>query len=1116
MNLSTPSVIENMQHPGSWSHIFHPELIVPEAFTNDKFRVPRQVAVALDRPLNDVLSRLGDWQTSSQWSKVLIQLAEDLEISCYVYHGNRLIDFQLRSSHKASLVFSVWSGHVYLYKGAGSYAEEHAKHRTLNPRSGPSTSLVKAERHVPANVDEFMEFPWALAERDLANVPAGRYWVVSDGQALWMNGGGSEDDQSRDIIGALDLFAKSRRYPRVSLARYPSRMDAPARSKPYELTYVKVAGFDHGHGEIVIRSHAVDSGMTATWARRLNVPYAGQSLGPFTGVVLDTLLRKRVRRYLAEDEKQQLLGEQGGQCSLCGDALTTGETVFDHTIPLHEMTADQSLDAFQAICGQCSANKTASEARPRLGMLRSRFTRQLWSCYVRSPLPPCMTYRDADAVDYGVAPKNRNPVIEKHMAVDVVRCRFNALYTAPYLPVFCSLDDMEPVDPGPELPDLIYVDKEATPRTLAEVLALLPYHGPGWYAKPAIEYCLHVKRLTWDDLRWGVRASGRVEGDAIRAALDVMERAWEGISRPNDAPAKRSINTWIGCCGMKDSLAKLRTTVSYDVGDSPPGVTEINQVCGNPGLHMYTRETREIDSGTTRPIYDYCLAVEHTRLAQAYQAVSAVYKIVRQPVPAINLTTDGFIWERPRKKVTAEQVTGLLESITFRQLPKLEEHIRNELHQPEPKQKRLRTEDLYPISGYPSDLPVFRVVTPKVNQHLRGVHRLPVTNWRHPDLESMDLAEDWMDLTEEEAFRMVVEDQQSLLVRGIAGTGKSHFIRQVIIPALEAKGLRVVTIAKTHCAALVAGGDTCDHFAWKHVREGGTGADVIWVDEVSMLDARLLDDLNHASFRDPPIQWILSGDFNQYEPFFSTFCGRQVTKSFNGSHLLREMTGGHRLTMTTCHRSDSFLFDWYASLTSEPEGWRYSRGVATNAAEARATFTEATATGFIPGSNLAPTNLVISHKRRVDINARCNEADRAAHPEAQKLTLKEFKITTTPGTNSPQDAWFWPGMKLVACCKGRKLRNGRAYELTSLGRKDVVVTPLDSDGDPAANEPVKLTRAAFFKSLRLPYAVTYASAQGLTIEGLLALWDTDHSYFDWRKLFVGISWAHGRDKVIVY
>ena len=65
-------------------------------------------------------------------------------------------------------------------------------------------------------------------------------------------------------------------------------------------------------------------------------------------------------------------------------------------------------------------------------------------------------------------------------------------------------------------------------------------------------------------------------------------------------------------------------------------------------------------------------------------------------------------------------------------------------------------------------------------------------------------------------------------------------------------------------------------------------------------------------------------------------------------------------------------------------------------------------------------------------------------------------------------------------------------------------------------EPVSMKRAEFFRCMRLRYAVTYASAQGLTIRTLLALHDTGHKYFDWRKLYVGLSRATAVDRVIVY
>ena len=113
----------------------------------------------------------------------------------------------------------------------------------------------------------------------------------------------------------------------------------------------------------------------------------------------------------------------------------------------------------------------------------------------------------------------------------------------------------------------------------------------------------------------------------------------------------------------------------------------------------------------------------------------------------------------------------------------------------------------------------------------------------------------------------------------------------------------------------------------------------------------------------------------------------------------------------------------------------------------------------------------------------------------------------------------------MAHCRGRKLWNGRAYEIVKLG-KDVMLRPCSEDlagqpelsGEcaPPSDSDIVLSRAEFFRAVRLPYAVMYASAQDLTISGLLGLHDTAHMHFDWRKLFVGLSRATGYDCVIVY
>ena len=1012
----------------------------------------------------------------------------------------------------------------------------------------PADSILeKSIRHAPAAapmIEEFQPFPW---HTPIADIPAGNYWVYPEENKY------TPDSSSgyNDIEAAIKRFVESKRYPRITYTRRPRRLTGPpvpilrgqmigTVDRPSEMRYHKTA-MDTGTGTINIKIHATDSEQTADWGQKLNIPYRGQTLGAFALLVFDTLLRKRIRKYLNSTEKQEILERQLGTCSLCGDTLG-GDTVYDHVVALHQMTTEQTVSDFQAICGQCSADKTSKEPRAAIGLLRSRFSRRVWKAYVESAPTPSMTYKDEGTIEFDAHSRTESTL---HQAVDIIRSRRAALYYATSLPIFTPMDDMLPVDPSLDLPDLIYADKPVNPGSLVDILHLLPYHGPAFYHRCAIEYCLHTKKLTWGDLKWGIKASAHYPGDAVRAALDVMEGAWADVHiKEGDAPHKRSVNNMVGTFGIRGAGVRIKSLLSFDYFSRPLGTVQIMyNAFGVPGLFLFSRVTPVLDSGTYRPLYDLCMCTEHVRLAQAHQAIMSCFE-PRYPPVFLNVTVDGIIWTRPRKASTTSKVEELLTSIKFCNLPKLEDHIREILHKPEPKQTRLKTASLYPLCVHEADAPVMRVVTPKENQLLRGTYDVHQVT-RSVQIESPTY--NWNSLSIDDARRLV-KDGSSIFIEGLAGTGKSHLIREELIPSLEAQGKRVVVIAKTHNAAAVAGGDTCDHFAWRNIREGGTSADVIWVDEISMLDVDLLCDLNHASFRNPPIQWILSGDFNQYEPIYNTFRGQGVDKSFEDCELLHALADGNKLTMKECKRSDQVLFDWYASLARG--GCRHERTLEENVREAKATFTRDKAIGFIPGTELAPVNFVISHQVRESINAQCNQAEAQGRKDAVKFTVEEFGLSDLDlHQSNPQDAFFWPGQRVIACCSGRRLRNGLVYVIESLDEVSGIVVlkrpdlpeagrafdpPLSTrgsqsisgEGTESASDSssdhsselattIELPRLKFFRSVRLTHAVTYASIQGLTIEGLCALHDTSHRHFTAKMLFVAMSRARGANNIIV-
>jgi hypothetical protein len=695
------------------------------------------------------------------------------------------------------------------------------------------------------------------------------------------------------------------------------------------------------------------------------------------------------------------------------------------------------------------------------------------------------------------------------------------MYTATDLPVFTPMDDIKPIDPSEPLPDLIYVNKDLQPTDLTSLLESLPYHGPAWYHKVAIEFCLHTHKLTWGDLVYGITASGHIGGDEARAAVDALDAAWEGIEgiHEGDRPNKRAINNMVGVFGMAPGGTRWKSWMSFeDEGirfNSVRSRENVHNAHSIQGLREHMAQQLLVDPSTYRPLYDLCLCTEHVRLAQCYQVLCAVYKKkLRTLPPFIAVNTDGLFFKKPREKKTAATIKAILENITFETLPALETYVRDSLGSPvEPQQKRLRTAALHPITcTFPSKTPVVRLVTPEMRQHLRGEHNLDKCSRKWVFCKE---PRDWMDLSSEEALDHVAKGG-SLFVRGIAGTGKSHLIREVLIPALKAQGKKVISLAKTHAAAAITEGDTVDHFSWKHVREGGTGVDVIWVDEISMLDIELLCDMNHVDFRDPPPQWILSGDFNQYLPFFNNFRGKNFFKSFEGSGLLHQLAGGARVTLTECRRSDTQLFGFYSSLI--PGGARHHKSLQENVLEAQQIFHPTRARGFIQGTALAPTNLVLSHRKRVDLNARCNAADAQGREGVVQFRMEDFydakeREELDDHRSQPQDACFWPGLVVLSKLSNKKVKNSLLYEILGFEGDKVRLQRLAKKEE----EPeVQLAKKAFFKNFRLSYALTYASVQGLTIKNLLALHDTNHPHFDARHLFVGTSRAVASDLLIVY
>ena len=143
---------------------------------------------------------------------------------------------------------------------------------------------------------------------------------------------------------------------------------------------------------------------------------------------------------------------------------------------------------FQAICSSCHAEKPASQGRCPLA-LQSRVSRRVYKEYIDSTRPTPLAWTPhTHAEDAQLC------------ELDVRRCRRNALLQCAYaFPILSPLDNIRAAEVG-ILCDFHYVSLARRGRGATTSLKVLPYIGPMWYHRSAVEHLLHYGIATWDDV----------------------------------------------------------------------------------------------------------------------------------------------------------------------------------------------------------------------------------------------------------------------------------------------------------------------------------------------------------------------------------------------------------------------------------------------------------------------------------------------------------------------------------------------------------------------------------------------------------------------------------------
>ena len=172
---------------------------------------------------------------------------------------------------------------------------------------------------------------------------------------------------------------------------------------------------------------------------------------------------------------------------------------------------------------------------------------------------------------------------------------------------------------------------------------MLPYVGPMWYHRVAVEHMLHYAITTWDDILFSFSSTGKLPADSFKTRIKTMENSWA-----DKTFATYSINSMIGLWAI-NSTHVYHAKTSNDTLDAK-GSHMRRQVEYGDGHAIYDHifATKVLSNTSFRPIHDQIMHTEATRMAKLLFTLSSL-GIPQRSIKDVK--TDAFILEKiPNKR----------------------------------------------------------------------------------------------------------------------------------------------------------------------------------------------------------------------------------------------------------------------------------------------------------------------------------------------------------------------------------------------------------------------------------------------------------------------------------
>ena len=288
-----------------------------------------------------------------------------------------------------------------------------------------------------------------------------------------------------------------------------------------------------------------------------------------------------------------------------------------------------------------------------------------------------------------------------------------------------------------------------------------------------------------------------------------------------------------------------------------------------------------------------------------------------------------------------------------------------------------------------------------------------------------------------------IAEHRGLLLTGPAGVGKTWLIHEILRLLKETSpDQKQIIAALRHCAAMLVGGKTVQHYLCKYRKHGGApkAGTYVVIDECSEIQLHTWSLL--AQWKLMGVHFIILGDFDgQLPPIFDKWANAMETLDIRTSQLLYDLVGGLHIKLTVYRRgTDAELFRRYVML------YQYAhlkparlKGKFNDDYHLTQQIIERARETYPMHDGVIDKIFCRKHKQRIGINALVNKIEAAKRDD---VLLLECKGRIQGAHMQPQDMYIWVGMELL--CYSRKYRqkypvNGGVYVVETFDATHVVV-----------------------------------------------------------------------------